>query len=181
MQFFNTCALLVPAFSAILCNFSPYPLGKFARISSVFSALYRLIARFWASLVLFSEFCILFHHDTKIYPRIYSTTNYCRITVIFCALQSCVFCAWSISADSDTIGPQRTKATATRGAYSVAVPVDSPTPRPHVEPAQGQRRLSSVSTKSGTVPATMPQLYQNHPRIDVRRGGQSMASVNIDN
>lgn len=70
MQFFSTCALLVPAFSAILCSFSPYPLGRFARISSVFSALYRLIARFCASLVLF---CIFIHRDTKIYPRIEPT------------------------------------------------------------------------------------------------------------
>ena len=61
MAFFNTCALLVPAFSAILCSFSPYPRGRLACILSVFSALYREFARFLASLILLYSFCIFIH------------------------------------------------------------------------------------------------------------------------
>lgn len=71
MAFFSTCALLVPAFSAILCSFSAYPLGRLACILSVFSALYRAIARRWAALVLLSCSCIIIHHDTIIYPWLY--------------------------------------------------------------------------------------------------------------
>ena len=71
MQFFRTCALLVPAFSAILCSFSAYPRGRFACMLSVFSALYRAIARRWAALVLLSCSCIIIHHDTIVYPWLY--------------------------------------------------------------------------------------------------------------
>ena len=71
MAFFRTCALLVPAFSAILCSFSPYPRGRLACILSVFSALYRAIARRWAALVLLSCSCIIIHHDTIVYPWLY--------------------------------------------------------------------------------------------------------------
>lgn len=48
MHFLRTCALLVPAFSAILFNLSPYPRGNLACIVSVFSAIYRSFARFFA-------------------------------------------------------------------------------------------------------------------------------------
>nr|DAD70154.1 MAG TPA: hypothetical protein [Siphoviridae sp. ct3o911] len=39
MQFLSTCALLVPADSAILFSLSAYPRGKFACILSVFSSI----------------------------------------------------------------------------------------------------------------------------------------------
>lgn len=71
MQFFSTCALLVPAFSAILCSFSLYPRGRFACMLSVFSALYRAFARSWAALVFSFRSCIIIHHDTIIYPWMY--------------------------------------------------------------------------------------------------------------
>lgn len=71
MQFFSICALLVPAFSAILCSFSAYPRGRFACMLSVFSALYRAIARRCAALVFLSCCCIIIHHDTIVYPWLY--------------------------------------------------------------------------------------------------------------
>lgn len=67
MAFFSTCALLVPAFSAILCSFSPYPRGSLALIISVFSAIYRSFARFFAAvyvvafLSIFSFFLACLH------------------------------------------------------------------------------------------------------------------------
>ena len=98
MQFFRNCALLIFIFCVIYSIFSVYSGGKFARISFVFSALYRA---FCAIFALCASSAFLYNFGLPIF----SFFRILRYIVLF-TLVSCGYCALCCiysSADSITL------------------------------------------------------------------------------